>query len=987
MKETLYEEENNHKMIELNYIEDQNSTIDQLKNNDNNKIKPQEVLKEDKLECQYQKRYRSYSQNNLLNIIPQTKIKAYAFDIFKLFFQQYRKYFSICKAWSIKAQVLLIYLILLFVFLVVIIATRVSQIENLLDTQSNKNYYNSIVIEMIDKQRDIKIELDKLNNEIRMRNINDPIIFLQIYTNELIDHKIFQNKENDSNENSPFDFNSNETNNDSSTTYYKDISKGFILKTKLKEIVESPSQGKETNLLNLIPFYYHFTPVLFNQLKQQGLDLEGIYYYANNATECASSLFFKYPLEIDRGLSSDSNTKPMDKFIDPVPRCFLSSANEDCSSTEETLKRNWFSKLDERETKNHSAMIKLEHIDLNIFNRKKYLMNYRLTINSTLTFLFALKFNAASMMKPCRELNSNEDTLNFNFLSIVNSPEKGNAKEKIESNKKDSIKQLKGYDSDESSTIICDVPEFIANMYLFSIQTKPSLLQSKLFNQIIKYSEMDKIREEYDINYYFDEDVNFFHLLVFLNEFLHYYKDYTLKGPNDHPFLSFNYSNYYSFIRKAGIDCLKDFCYFNDCDSSHPLYIDPQYSQYMPNCYCLPLYSVESFEAKGDKNISEFHSQIQYKDYFYNSKTQTYTNYFNLNDKREFTCRMNFNRKSAKQSVSSFNTKISLQKIQSNEDTTMLLMFLLDNKDIDNNIKNKYDEYINGIMWVLYLIYAIFLCLMVIALTFFMYRNVFKLTRKMKKFEEYRKKIIPLPDNTINCNNKVYTENNNDNEASQFLNFKALSLSKIVSFFETKEEDELDKLMNLISTNIDDFKIDFSINGNIDDNIREIQKQYHEKNKINDYKSQFYLNRSNKPRKPQRSNNVIFRKESIEKQMKRIVFNEYGLKDSNKDAKDNYSLNLLYEMLSMSNKHLLDFNSLKPNFYHIEDTTKSFVNFSALDEDKLKDDNEIYSNEINNIKKIDNGIKYYIKNVHSYWKQRYNQMKTEEKKSPQANYI
>ena len=948
------------------------------------------------------------------------------------------RHLDIIRERKLSVQVGIVYTVFMIVFIIAIGLAKIVQINSLLETQADKNYYTSIVSDMIDIQREVKIQLDSVNNDDYTSSMFNSLLFFRIYTEELLQHKLIFVEGGKTNGMTFMKDSISSTTNPDIDSLFEKVGDGFKFHKKLEDLMKfdfyigTGLEFENYNIHSLIPFYYTFMPILYQNLKLQGIPIVNAYFLVSptvNVDETCKTnynLYFKYPLEkaeIDSTVSP-TNDQPYDFILDPVGRCSINlikavetdSTQEKTKELEEKVKKlNWYYNLEEKNIMNSTLSSESKRINSEMLSllrvtqdnqKEEYFMNYiNFKIdnygidnnNPPLYFTIAMKILRTDMDWPYLQLDSNGDIKKFNYISLMNfeldSP-------KVPINLKDKVYNV-DYNIDDNKTIIVNLPKFIDNIYKYTMlpielvdnndtdDDQSDDVTININSLMLKYSEMGIMKQNYSINYYYEHDTNFFKLLLFLNNFLVYFN----KNPGDildqslsfHPCLLDDIEDYYASISEFA-NCFDDYCFYNNCNMSSKLYVQPEKSNFMPDCYCLPLYCRDDYSLK---NFS-FHMNITEKlglantsnEYAYTSKKEEnnaniyYNNllheYYN-EEKNQFKCKISFNQKS-ESANKTFNTKIMLQPMSFDSSTTMMIMFLMSNDEI-YNIVTKFKNLVNDIKWIIYLVYFLFLTIVAVFLIAYLIHQVNCLTERMTKMKEIRSKIISGSNGSEKQRNSIRLNNDDKKEIDNLLDKNDININVEGSVGsnskeENKEDeaDELSALKTLINENINDFKIEFNINENMNDSISVIEKQYNEIIKVNGYKNKLLPNNK-------KENNEI----NIDEELDSLnIDNELRSSiDSNniKEQKevvpsvDDLSLKIFYELLSLSTNEI-DFSKTKTNFYFKDDFSKSILNFDDIINSIEAKDNSNTS-EITNPEKLENAIRYYKNEIHTYWKEQY----------------
>ena len=910
---------------------------------------------------------------------------------------------------KISVQVGIVYTLLMVILTMGIAYIKVIHIMEIINSLTNKNYFSFYVNNIIDSQREIKLQIDEINNHDIISTSNDPLLFYRIYTEELVNNKIL-NK----------DSLILEQNLDKQ---YADLGLNYELSDdlyKLADINNEPSTDNNDlnyNIKNMIPFYYHFSPIIINHFNNCGIKLSNFYFIARGELECTNkveekdtinTMYFKYPLE-SLNLGPDNvqkNNKIYDFIIDPYSSC-----NDDYSGQDDIITNikinNWFSRC-LRDSSINFRIFKLKKVTQEK-KRKDYFIffsrseNLEYDYSKKIFFTFSMKISEIEDNYPFIKLDERDDILNFDYLSIYNFENKFLPIESESSN----IKKLFeiDYDIDDSQNIVMKTPKFISNMHLYSME---ELVSKNIFNQntnyangeyvLLKYNEMINMSNFYDINYYFKKDSIIFRLIYFLNQFFLFKKKHpeyltsnydNIKGNietnSDHPCTFSDSKEYYHTIKEEyNYDCKNDFCFYNDCDQSNNNFKDPKDLYFLPNCYCIPLFCRDTQSPKNNfheklsnkiKNINTSFSNnaysytSSYSDYLFkkNYKFSKIDDFFDRNN-FIFKCKISFNQKNNTYN-NFFKTKIKIQNLTYQNGDNNFLMFFMNNNMTSYLVDNFLELNIMFLKFV-FAVYIFFMFCSLIFLIRYIVSQVNYLTKRIEKIKKIRRTIIS---NHIDNNNEENSNSNletltNVNEDNNSVNSNDSSSSKKKERKEGSDNkkkmagelDELDTLINLVNENVADFQIKFNLTEDMNSNINEIKNQYNGIIKVNQYKNKLLM-------KNEFNNNSI-----DEDEISNISSTEE--KDENFD---DLSLKMFYELLSTSTSEI-DFSNIKTNFYYRKNDGKLLFGLEEI----LPIFNNEDSNgngEITNLNKIQNAINYYYENIHNYWKEQYDIMKKEEK--------
>ena len=925
---------------------------------------------------------------------------------------------------KIGVQVGIVYTVLMILLSLGIAYFKAIHIVSIIETISNKNYFSFYVNNIIDSQREIKIQLDELNNHDIISASNDPLLFMKIYTEELVSNKIL-NKDTIILE-------------ENSEKIYSDMGDNYELSQDLYKLADiykdsSPIEHLDFNIKNMMPFYYHFTPIIVDHLKNCGIQIINFYFVAEGINGCnntkegkdtINTMYFKYPLEV-LNLGPDTiqkNNKIYDFIIDPYTSC-----NGDYKGQEDIIDNikinNWFA-LSLRDPNLNFRIFKMKKITQEK-KRKDYLIFYSRSDNlqyddkySTdseppeIYFTFSMKVSQSKNNCPFIILDEKDDILNFEYFSIYNFQNNFN---RIEEETDTNIKKLFeiDYDIDESQNLLLRIPTFISNMHLYSME---DLESDYYYNEnsnyrnreyaLLKYKEMVNLTNFYNINYYFQKDSLIFRLIYFLNHFFLFKKNHpefltknydtlktTIETKLDHPCIFSDSQEYYDLIKNFyDYDCENDFCFYNNCDQSNNNLKGPDKLYYLPNIYCIPLFCRDTQSINTDfhknlkdkiKNINKLFSENGY------SFTSTYNDYlikknYTFSKIDEYFDRNNFIFKTKiklEQKNNSYNNffqiKIVMQNLSYQYGDNTFLMFFMNNNMTTYLVYNF--KRLNYLFLVyVFGVYVFFVTCSLIILIRYIVFKVDYLTRRIEKIKKIRRTIVSNQvenNSNIEENSNSNLEQNNNFESSTNINEDSNSINSGDSTSNKKKEkkenfekektgeiDELDNLINLVNENVADFQIKFNLTEDMNSIINEIKNQYNGIIKVNQYKNRLLM-----------------------KSFDNININSFDEEDeisngSSIDEKeenfDDLSLKMLYELLSTSTSEI-DFSNIKTNFYYRENDGKYLFGLEEI----LPMFNEEDSNgngEITNLSKIQNAINYYYSNIHSYWKEQYDILKKEE---------
>ena len=910
---------------------------------------------------------------------------------------------------NIRVQVGIVYSLLMIILTMGISYIKFKYIVDIIDTLTNKNYFSFYVNNIIYSQREIKVHLDELNNHDIMSSSSDALLFNRLYTEELVENKILNRDSLILEENLQ--------------NIYSELGDIYELSDDLYKLAEIYGNSfseyhLEYNIKNMMPFYYHFTPIIINHLNFCGIHLKNFFFIARGDLECnnkimgrdtINTMYFKYPLE-NLNLEPDikqKNNKIYDFIIDPYSSCNNDYYGQDGLINDIKI-NNWFSRC-LREDNLYFRIFKLKKLT-NDKQKRDYLIYFAKSDNldydnlNKIFFSFTMKISQNEYIYPFIKLNERDDILNYDYLSIYNFQKEF---EPLESEVISLNKYFKiDYDIDDTKNLLFKTPKFISNMHLYSMKEfeiendKGNNNLKDIEYELLKYKEMVNMSEYYDINYYFKKDSLLFRLIYFLNHFFLFKKKHpeyltekyeslrnNIETNSDHPCAFPGSQEYYKEIKDDyGYDCQNDFCFYNDCDQSFNNFQDPKKLYYLPNCYCIPLFCRDRLSQN-----SEFHENLKgiikkmnnsfsdnaysftssYKDYL-TKKNYKFSSIDNFFERKNFIfkCKITFNQKNNTNN-NFYKMIIKMQNLAHQYGDSTFLMFFMNNNMTSYLVYN-FLRYNTIFMIYVFGVYICFMLCSLIILIRYIVSQVNNLTNRIEKIKKIRRTIIS---NQIE-NKNISSEDNYNLESLSNINDDSSSDSSNDSNNIKKKEkkenldennkngelDELDTLINLVNENVAEFQIKFNITEDMNSTINEIKNLYNGIIKVNQYKNKLLMNNYN--------NNI--NNNSIDEDDISYISSV----DENEENFDDLSLKMFYELLSTSTSEI-DFSNIKTNFYFRKNDGKLIFGLEEI-LPSFNDEDSNGNGEITNLNKIKNAINYYYFNIHNYWKQQYINLKKEE---------
>ena len=958
---------------------------------------------------------------------------------FEILFLTLFKKVSIIRENKMIYQIIVVYIILFVIFLLIIIYLKNFLVSTSYNTFENKNYYPFVESDIIRKQNNLKIFIDKKNTNNMISSLDEQLLFMEIYTQELYSHNILKNNI------------FHNLNNEELEKYEDELGDNFKTTININNLInEEVTNENIYNIKNLVPFYYHFIPVIFQNLGFFGLNMVNFYFIGNdqncdinNDEDKINNLYFKYPLEDNNlGINFKAlNNKIYDYIIDP----FI-EGNSGYTFEENLLdlikENNWYYNIikENKDIEIHFRFIKLMKINQENERKDYYMIYDKFNLNyeedKTINFLFAIRLSKLDLKYPFVLLDEYNDTLNYDYLSIFNF-DKAITQINI-SNLEKSIFE-NDYNIDDSNNIILKYPKFIENMNLFGMKKKEKSTtmrnikeENNLFSDnsiMVKYKEIKDIQNNYNINYYFDDYILYYKILYFLNQFnlfkqknpTYLTKAYRKKDisndDNEHPCSISNIDEYYyTILDKFDYDCTYDYCFYHSCDSLSDLYLHTK-NIHWPNCYCLPLFCKDEktqknseFEKILKKKLNiEINEEFDYSytsnfDYFFSelempfSFFMVYFNRFTMN----FKCQIFFDKKNIEEN-NTYITNIIYQNYEQHSSFTQLFVFLYNKAMLIKIINELHKNSLRIVEKVVYGYLILFFGLGILLLCY-IYISCNKLINRMNKIKNIRKEIIS---NANNLNNNINKSNNNDGNTNKFKeknineNIDNNSINNLLEKDKINKinnneinNNENDNLINVHDIKYNERKNEKSININDKDELDELMELINDN--LPTFKIEFNLNEE-----------INDNLNNIKKQYNEIIqVNKYKNKlllkedkeeiifDNNEDSSitssnntinikknenvDDLSVNIFSELLSLSN-HKFDFSNIKTNFYYKENNDNSLYNLNqyigVLNEANNNSNENV---EITNIDKLQNALEHYFNNIHSYWKNYYDIQKAKD---------
>jgi hypothetical protein len=745
------------------------------------------------------------------------------------------------KNMGIFKQSMICFIILLFIFITIIVYYKIKNITVMMSNQSNINYYTKIVIELLNIEKDFKMDLDIINNNDYMCLFYTHIYFYKIYSKELNSHDymtMFYDVNNPSPEvdvtyqlqslNSDASLNSIFTN----LNKIEDNNLDFSLRHSFNNLdYPNEKNHKNMDLDYFVPIMYTFSPLFYQNLKHNKINLLNYYFlgysYNDGCDNTKNNVFFKYPLEESETSPTMLNKNFFDSTVDPIGKCFLLSGVRQ-TEIPKVVRTNWYNNYEnkfllDQTRKSDTRLFTLLKLGLN-FDRNEYSINYVSTkINSPSgkinIFTFAQKIDKSNSELPFSSIDKSIEKP-YDYFSMINFP---NPFEKnytynyvnVDPGSTDDI-FLHKYNIDDNSTLVTNVPNFIQNIYKYTMLPNSIVFNNSRINSnslMLSYTEMARVWEDYSTNYYYEVDTNVLDFISFINNFL-LYRQYekriiqeknmnssdtnsinSLMTKSFHKCLNSNLTEWYNYVKdrdlKTSYDCLNDYCFFNNCTADDPLYKKPSDMRFLPNCYCFPMYCTDPFTFRDKYSIPQEFINLNSSNFY-----EDFNNYYD-DAKGVVKCRLSFYQKHQNITPYNYRTSAMLKNTNIRYNTSIFILYL--NEEMSTNetvmkfITSNTDK-LQIIVYLVNLIILIFLCicfikcfgtkLNILVNRFEKFKYIIKMILKISENEEYDGDAIY---NTQDCTEENY-ENRDD---SKILNSLSNEKSEIINSNINEEDEEV----------------------------------------------------------------------------------------------------------------------------------------------------------------------------------------------------
>ena len=493
---------------------------------ENNKQREQELKIEKKIKSEEKKKFMmqdKLAKKKIEN--EENKEKLYQLNIVENFFVSLFKKITIFRENKMIYQIYIIYIFIFIISIVSLSYLKYYTLSSTFDNYKKQNYYPYIESEVIKSQNILKIKADEKNNKNMISSLDEQMLFMEIYTKELINNDILKNDNILLNDD-------NDGNEEGKILSYEDyLGENFKITDNIKNIIKDEGYSGDNNLKNLNIYYYNFVPVIYQYLESVGLNIRN-FYFLGNPSKCEgnyiNNLLFKFPLEKNNfGIDiSPQNDKIYDYIIDPFIEC---NNGFDINKDNYIVDNNWYYKLykDISDKEINFRLFQIMKIN-QITKRKDYYIAFNkfngiININNNeddnkndnIDFLFAIRISKIDIEYPFIKFNIYNDTLAYDFLSIYNFNFNNDINDMSNIWEDENNHFHNDYDIDNEDNIIFKNPKFIENMGYFWLQ---NII-------MVKYKEINNIDNNYEYNYYYKADILYYKLIYFFNQFLQYKKN------------------------------------------------------------------------------------------------------------------------------------------------------------------------------------------------------------------------------------------------------------------------------------------------------------------------------------------------------------------------------------------------------------------------------------------------------------------------------
>ena len=244
---------------------------------ENNKQREQELKIEKKIKSEEKKKFMmqdKLAKKKIEN--EENKEKLYQLNIVENFFVSLFKKITIFRENKMIYQIYIIYIFIFIISIVSLSYLKYYTLSSTFDNYKKQNYYPYIESEVIKSQNILKIKADEKNNKNMISSLDEQMLFMEIYTKELINNDILKNDNILLNDD-------NDGNEEEKILSYEDyLGENFKITDNIKNIIKDEGYSGDNNLKNLNIYYYNFVPVIYQYLESVGLNIRNFYFVDQN---------------------------------------------------------------------------------------------------------------------------------------------------------------------------------------------------------------------------------------------------------------------------------------------------------------------------------------------------------------------------------------------------------------------------------------------------------------------------------------------------------------------------------------------------------------------------------------------------------------------------------------------------------------------------------------------------------------------------------
>jgi hypothetical protein len=748
------------------------------------------------------------------------------------------------KNMSLFKQAMICFITLLLLFLTVIAYYKIANITAMMANQTNINYYTNIVIELLNIEKDFKMDLDIINNNDYMCLFYTHIYFYKIYSMELNSHDFMTMYYDIDNVIPELDvtFQLQSLNSDTSINrLFTNLNKfqnnnlDFSLRHYFNNL-ETPNvkNNKNMDLDYFVPIMYTFSPLFYQNLNHNKINLLNYYFmgysYNNGCDRSINNVFFKYPLEESETSSTMLNKNFFDSTVDPIGICFLLGGVRQ-TEIPKVMRTNWYINYEknfvsDNTRKSDTRLFTLLKLGLD-YGRNEYYINYVSTKvkspnGKTNILTFVQKIDSTNSELPFSSIDKSIEKP-YDYFSMINFP---NPYEKnytynyvnVDPASTDNV-FLQNYNIDDNSTLVANVPQFIQNIYKYTMLPDSIVFDNSKTNinsLMLSYTEMARVWTYYSTNYYYEVDSNVLDFINFMNNFL-LYRQYekritqennlnasdtsvvnSLMTKSFHKCLNSNLTEWYNYVKErnkaTSYDCLNDYCFFNNCTTDDPLYKKPSDMKFLPNCYCFPMYCTDPFTFRDKYSVPQEFINLNSTN-FYDSN-----NYYD-DEKGIVKCRLSFYQKHQNITPYNYRTSVMLKNTNIRYNTSIFILYLNEEMSTNETVMKFIKTNTDKLQIIVYLVNIFILIFLFISFIKCFGTKLNLLVNRFEKFKYIIKMILKISENEDYDGDAIYntqncTEENCNNSNIMNSNSNSIYNSNSINSNINRSEEEEEVLNN-----------------------------------------------------------------------------------------------------------------------------------------------------------------------------------------------